>query len=394
MSTKIHIVLLSTFLLLSNICLSQNPLDRTRIIFKSGKYTNSTSIKIELHGTGVTHVMASGDASFKNAHWVRFQPVFNYNLSANDGVKSIYFKFKDIDGNESKTFMRKIILDTKPPEDVGVSIDVPSPYWTDTKSMKVGVILKAKGAKYYQLGNTSAFHGNKWRIFQDDYVEWDLAEGDDGIRKIYARYRDQAGNLSHVVSAEIMIDRTPPFAGSIKINGGAEMSNRQDHQVQLDILCRQADSMMVSQDQQFEEGKWEVFSEKKSIYLSDGDGTKRVYVKFKDKAGNETKSYSSSIELDTNAPKNIDFKINNGEKVTNDINKKVTLNIEPDDAALMMVSNSSSFNGGKWQQAVPSISWTLKGEEDGYKHVYIRFKDEAGNVSRPLRATIELKRGF
>ncbi|OHX68176.1 hypothetical protein NH26_18395 [Flammeovirga pacifica] len=338
--------------------------------------------------------MASGDASFNTARWVRFQQIFNYHLSAGDGVKSIYFKFKDIDGNESKTFMKKIILDTEAPQDIGVSIDVPSNYWTDTKSLKVGVILKAKGAKYYQLGNTSAFHGNKWRIFQDDYVEWDLAPGDDGIRKIYARYRDQAGNLSPIVSTEIIVDRTAPFAGGIKINDESVLMNRQDHQAQLSLQCRQVDSMMIAQDQQFTDAKWEVFSEKKNIYLEDGEGIKRVYVKYKDKAGNETKVYSASITIDTSAPKNIDFKINDGEKTTSDINKKVTLNIEYDDAKLMMISNSSSFRDGKWTQAKSSTSWTLKGEEDGYKHIYIRFKDEAGNVSRPLRATIELKRGF
>ncbi|NLR91031.1 MULTISPECIES: hypothetical protein [Flammeovirga] len=395
MSTLTRIIFLSFFILCSQISFAQTPLDRTRIIYKSGKYTNSTKIIVEIHGTGITQMMASGSPSFEGSRWIRFQTPFNYTLSAGDGTKSVYYKFKDVDGNESKTLMKKIILDTEPPTDIGVKMDVPSNYLTDQNSLKVGVILSAKGAKYYQLGNTTSFHGNKWRLIQDDYVEWELTAGDDGIRKIYARYRDQAGNVSPVVSDEITVDRTAPFAGGIKINDGAKITNRQDRTVNVSFTCRQVDSMIVAQDPKFIDSKWELFNGKKTIKLTDGDGKKMIYVRYKDLAGNQTQTYSASIDIDTQAPQNISLSINHGEKSTTDINKQVTLDIQPDGAKFMMISNSSSFSGGKWQQASTKFeNWVLKGETDGMKHVYIRFKDNAGNVSRPIRASIELKRGF
>ncbi|MBB6459915.1 hypothetical protein [Flammeovirga kamogawensis] len=374
---------------------AQNQLDRTRIIFKSGKYSNSTSINVEIHGVGITEMMANGNESFTGSRWIKFQKLFHYTLSSGDGVKTVYFKFKDADGNESSILKKKIILDTTPPQNTKVEIDVPSKYFTDQKSLKVGVILTAKDAKYYQLGNTSAFHGSKWRLIQDDYVEWDLEAGDDGTRRVYARYRDQAGNITPVIHDEIIVDRTAPFGSKLTINGGEKITNRQDRKVELDIFCRQADSMIVSQDPQFIEQKWEKYSIKKSINLTDGDGLKKVYVKFKDLAGNITPTTTSTINIDTQAPKNIELQIDNGAESTTNINKLVTLQIKNDGAKLMMVSNSSSFSGGHWKQADTSvIDWKLKGETDGIKHVYIKFKDDAGNVSRPIRASIELKRGF
>ena len=81
------------------------------------------------------------------ARWIRFTTPFNYTLSTGDGVKTVYYN-KD-EGNESKTIM-KIILDTKPPQGIGVTMDIPSNYITDPDNLKIGVILKAKDAKYYQ----------------------------------------------------------------------------------------------------------------------------------------------------------------------------------------------------------------------------------------------------
>ncbi|WP_156152372.1 hypothetical protein [Flammeovirga sp. OC4] len=374
---------------------AQNELDRTRIIFKSGKYSKSTHIDIEIHGVGIAEMMASGSKSFDGARWIKFSKLFSYQLSDGDGTKEVYFKFKDIDGNESKVLMKKIILDSTPPSDISVKIDVPTKYFTDPNSLKVGVILGHKGAKYFQISNTSAFHGNKWRLIQDEYIEWDLAPGDDGKRKIYARYRDQAGNITSVVTDEIIVDRTAPFGGKITINDGEKISNRQDHQVNLSFFCRQADSMIVAQSSNFEGGEWIPYVTKKTYKVSEGDGIKQVFVKYKDVAGNQTQTYSSSISFDTNAPKNISLTIDQGAEFTNNINKLVSLNIDGDDAAMMMISNKSSFQGAHWQQLKPSINeWKLNGEADGMKYVYVKFKDEAGNISRPIRASIELKRGF
>ncbi|KXX72010.1 hypothetical protein [Flammeovirga sp. SJP92] len=392
---RILLISVISIFIFSTQLIAQDSLDRTRIIFKSGKFSNSTHIEVEIHGVGITEMMASGSKSFEGARWIKFSKLFSYHLSDGDGLKEVYFKFKDVDGNESKVLMKKITLDTTPPTDISVKIDVPTKYFTDPNSLKVGVILGHKGAKYFQISNTSAFHGNKWRLIQDEFIEWDLAPGDDGVRKVYARYRDQAGNITSVVTDEIIVDRTAPFGGKISINNGEKVSNRQDFNVDLTFFCRQADSMLVAQSSNFEGAAWEPYNTKKSFKLSEGDGIKQIFVKYKDLAGNQTQTYSSSITMDTSAPQNITLSIDQGAESTTNINKLVTLELNGDDAAMMMVSNNSSFQGAHWQQVQPKITnWKLSGEADGKKHVYVKFKDDAGNISRPIRASIELKRGF
>jgi len=48
---------------------------------------------------------------------------------------------------------------------------------------------------------------------------------------------------------------------------------------------------------------WEDYATEKSWTLTSGDGTKTVYVKFKDSAGNVSETYSDTIILDTTPPK-------------------------------------------------------------------------------------------
>lgn len=46
---------------------------------------------------------------------------------------------------------------------------------------------------------------------------------------------------------------------------------------------------------------WETYATTKEITLTDGDGTKTVYVKFRDAVGNESAAASATTELDTTA---------------------------------------------------------------------------------------------
>ncbi|MBM4402073.1 MAG: carboxypeptidase regulatory-like domain-containing protein [Candidatus Cloacimonetes bacterium] len=57
--------------------------------------------------------------------------------------------------------------------------------------------------------------------------------------------------------------------------------------------------MMVSNSSDFAGASWETYAISKSWTLTSGDGSKTVYIKFKDTAGNTSSTYSDSIILDT-----------------------------------------------------------------------------------------------
>jgi hypothetical protein len=59
----------------------------------------------------------------------------------------------------------------------------------------------------------------------------------------------------------------------------------------------------------------------------------------------------------------------------------------------MMVSSDPDFIDGQWRPYALHYDFILPGD-DGDKHVYIRFKDKAGNISTTVSSMVKLKRTF
>jgi hypothetical protein len=153
--------------------------------------------------------------------------------------------------------------------------------------------------------------------------------------------------------------------------------------------------MMLSGEKDLNNAQWVSYTTVAEYIFEEGDGTKEVFVKFKDIAGNETGIFTDAIILDTTPPQECEFNIDAGAGITKDINKKVILTFNAEGATHMLVSNYGDFRSARWQLYRPKmVGWQLEGEEDGNKVVYVRFRDEAGNVSTIFRDDIELKRGF
>lgn len=102
------------------------------------------------------------------------------------------------------------------------------------------------------------------------------------------------------------IENVPPI-GSISINNGAPYTNSAN--VNLTITGTDnlsgVSSMMISEDSNFTSSSWEAFTTTKAFILSSGDGTKPIYMKLKDNAGNISLIYEDSIILDTLAPSSL-----------------------------------------------------------------------------------------
>jgi hypothetical protein len=135
-------------------------------------------------------------------------------------------------------------------------------------------------------------------------------------------------------------------------------------------------------------------SSQKIIILSEPDGEKVFFAQFRDEAGNDSEIVSAGIILDTTPPKITTFSIDRGLEWTNNADKKVLISIQGDDAAEMMISDKVSFEGADWKPYVNTIENFILPGEDGEKNLYLVLRDEAGNVSRPAHARINLKRSF
>jgi subtilisin family serine protease len=92
-------------------------------------------------------------------------------------------------------------------------------------------------------------------------------------------------------------DTTPPTNTSVLINDGAEKTDSVN--VNLTLQATGASWMMISNNPDFIGAIWETYTTSKSWTLTSGEGTKRVYVKFKDSAGNISEKVFDEIQLMT-----------------------------------------------------------------------------------------------
>ena len=134
---------------------------------------------------------------------------------------------------------------------------------------------------------------------------------------------------------------------------------------------------------------WENYSASTSWTLPAGDGTKKVWVKYKDTAGNESSAYSDTITLDTKAP--------TAKKVTAlnvSTRKSKTTNFKVSWAATDPSPSSGIKNydlrykiGRKgswksWKAGTTATSATFKGKAGNTYYIQVRATDNAGNVSK------------
>ena len=85
------------------------------IINENRKLTNSLSVNLRMVAPPSTSFMLIGnDSLFSNSNWENYLTSRSWVLTAGDGQKTVYVKYKDLDGNESFGFYQdKIILDTQ-----------------------------------------------------------------------------------------------------------------------------------------------------------------------------------------------------------------------------------------------------------------------------------------
>lgn len=124
-----------------------------------------------------------------------------------------------------------------------------------------------------------------------------------GTHTVYVRAIDVHGNTTDNASVPgdtFVIDSSAP-TGSVSINNGS--STTSGVVVNLTITASDIYSsvtqMKISEDSEFSGASYESYATSKSFSLSSGSGTKTVYVKFLDSAGNESSTYFDEIILST-----------------------------------------------------------------------------------------------
>jgi hypothetical protein len=355
----------------------------TIIINNGDSFTNSAAATLALTSSATSgQMMISDNADFSGAAWEPFSATKSWTLSNGDGTKTVYAKFKSQSGLLSDVVNDTITLDTQAPSTT-LSINSGA---ASTNSANVTLTISAtdpspsSGVTQMMVSNSSDFSGASWETYATS-KPWTLTTGD-GIKTVYIRVKDAATNESAVANDTISLATSTPPTGTVVINSNAVCTNSTSVTLTLTSSATNG-QMMISNSSSFTGASWQAFSATKAWTLATGNGTKTVYVKFKDTAGNISTVVTDTILLDTVKPTG-SILINNGACSTN--SRNVTLKLSASDPSpasgvtQMMISNSSSFTGASWETYATSKAWTLTSCA-GTKYVYVKYKDAAGNIS-------------
>jgi|GEM_PF-5529465 len=198
-------------------------------------YTNSTAVTITLNvsDNSILSSMRLSNTGVFTSEWEPFVETRGWVLPALDTEHTVYVQVKDIAGNDY-TFEDSITLDRSAPTSVQISF----PWGVHPNLHKYGNIILASGLDIevgvqgeddstpaedllFYLSNDSTFDEDELldfeaRDLQDGSFDWLLDDGD-GLKVIYLRVMDLAGNAKDV-STSLVLDTEAP-AGSLTILG-------------------------------------------------------------------------------------------------------------------------------------------------------------------------------
>jgi len=356
----------------------------TMVINGGAPLTGNSIVNLTLSATdanGVTSMQFSNDG-INYFSPVPYDTAVSLNVLPGDGVRTMLARFIDAAGNTSEPVSASTTLDTtKPTGTIAFSTPNPSnlPYGVMTLSA-----ADASGVTQMQFSRD----GINYLAFEPYATtkSMTLLPAGDGVKTIYVRFKDAAGNVSDPLSASITVE-------TIKPTGTIAFTTPDPSNLPYGVMTLSAaDASGVTQMQFSRDGvnylAFEPYATTKSMtLLPAGDGVKTVYVRFKDAAGNISDPVSASITVITTKPTGtIAFTTPNPSNLPYAV---MTLSATSANGQVTQMRFSrDGVNYLAFEPYATTKSMTLLPAGEGVKTVYVRFRDVIGNVSDPISASI------
>ncbi|MFH0901377.1 MAG: carboxypeptidase regulatory-like domain-containing protein [Pseudomonadota bacterium] len=407
MQRIVLLVSLATCSLTLASCLGQedsSPVGTVQGALQMGDGASADGAEVTLRGaSAVRSTKAVGDAfSFADV------PVGEYEVSAR---KVGYTKSKRAKGSASGCGEQVIV--GKNGDKVVVPILTLAPT-TVGLAPGAGEVFLARGGTWHLTGpmvtirvdSAYAEEGRVWiddetvpaySAFEEDgYVLDQLPEG---ATAAHLQFTDGCDYESPVHELSLVRDETAPAIEFVRLSGGAAYTT--EPTVSLAVAASDAlaaalemrlavcsdSGTTIECDVPLEGSSWVPFQELRPVTLDGGDGAKRVEVQVRDEAGNSSEVASAAITLDTEAPAELSLRIAGGRGTIYSASPDVT--VTATGASFMQVGTESGLKGIPWQPLSLSFPYNFPPEE-GEKHLYARFRDDAGNPSEEIHASATL----
>ena len=387
-------VILSPVLVTATTTVDSLPPSGSITIDGDATYATSTAVNLILSASdatsGVSQMCFSNDG-ITYSGWQGYAISASWALSTGDGTKTVYVRYKDNAGNISAPFSDTIVLDTAAPSG-SVSINDGASY---TNTTLVTLTLSAddafSGVAQMSFSNDET-NWSDWEVHRTGR-SWTLTPGD-GTKTVYVRYKDNAGNIA-TYSDTIILDATPP-------SSTVEALAAYQANTSFMVFWSGSDALagLASYDVQFKDGTgvswedWQVGTIATSTAFVGEEGhTYYLQSRARDNAGN-VEAYpggdgDTHTTVDVTSPSG-SVLVNNGavDTTSTDVILKPSASDSVSGVSQMSFSNDGS-SWSNWEDYSTSKSWSLTGG-DGLKTAYVRYRDNAGNISSVYTDTINL----
>ncbi len=319
-----------------------------------------------------THYLASESPTFAGATWLPYDPSPSFTLSEGEGLKTVYLKVKNANGVSPIVGDSILLSEGAAPTLTGFAINNGDPM-TISRNVSLTYSYNGSPISEYMVSESSSFVGASWQFYAPSPV-FILSQGN-GPKTIYLKVKNNYGE-SNTLSSSIVLDETSTlFITAFTINNGATITTTRS--VALTYACYGTPThYLASESLNFMDATWQTYTPAPSFILSPGNGTKKVYLKTKNAAG-ESNVRSDTITLDEPAaPFVASFTINNGAPATTARSVALTYACYGTPTHYL-ASESLDFTGAAWQIYAPTPTFALS-QDSGPKTVYLKTKNAAG----------------
>ena len=370
------------------------------------KYATSTlsSVYLDWDDNDVKQYCISTTSSSDGCAWKTISGTsltVDYTLTNDDGTKTLYAFLKNNNGLISEVKSDEIILDTTAPTINSFYIGGNNnPEYATSTSSSIYLTWNDVDVKQYCISSTSSSDGCDWKPTNGKSVtaSYNLASSN-GIVRIYAYLKDEAGHISKVKEDSIKVDTIKPTIDKFYVGGDSNPDFITDTNTSVYLSWNDEDvvSYCINTTNSTNGCNWHNTSNKSvndSYTLTGSNGNKTLYAFIKDKAGNISKFKEDNVKLDSIKPIIETFYIggeSNPENAT-DTNSTIYLTWQDDDVVSFCISTTNSSSNCEWRNASGkkvNAEYILPGK-NGKITLYAFIKDSAGLISNSIMDTITL----
>jgi len=365
-----------------NVTVDTTPPIGTVSILTDVPYINDPNITLSLNATdkyGVATVQVSNAPDMTMMRTFPYSTELSWNIEGADGEVSVYARFVDFHGLLSEIVRDSIIIDSVPPSG-SLTINDGALYTASTKVHLDLDYYDDRGMATITLSNRPDLSDGMTITPPQVQVDpWDLEGGDDGLRTVYIRLTDVAGNIAFInATIDLYI---PKALGNVTIEEGADLTQKSIVELQI-LIPRELKTTrgQLSNDADFERAEWETLTQEKVWILSPGDGHRTVFLRFEDFRGIVSLPVNASITVD-NTPPNIQVLLEDGAKYTTV--SDLTATMLYDDASpssRMWMADNDRLDLVEAEPFSATFLWSVPASEGDYS-LHVMVEDLAGNTA-------------